>query len=217
MSLPQRQREEIHRILSTAADRAGGVDTESILRSLHELTSNDADIQACFADLVIPLLKAAIDSPGPEAALNRFSRFAEASFNRRSLYQLLRDAAHFIRPVILTFGGSTYLSEILIRAPEYFYDIIDPNVMDMQKTSEIMYQELKQSISRFASVEQKLRILRRYKRRETLRIGLRDLLKVADVETTTLELSNLAEAALQHCYEIGRDPDDETEVRDTAE
>ena len=203
--LPQRQREEIHRILSNAADRAGSVANESILRSLQELTSDDVDIQACFADIVIPLLKASIDSPNPEAALNRFSRFAEVSFNRRALYQLLRDAPHFIRPVILAFGASTYLSEILIRTPEYFYDIIDPNVMGMQKTSKTMYQELEQSISRFASVEQKLRILRRYKRRETLRIGLRDLLKVADVETTTLELSNLAEAALQHCYEIGRD------------
>ena len=203
--LPQRQKEEIHRILSNAADRAGSVDTESILRSLQELTSDDAEIQACFADLVIRLLKAAIDSPNPEAALNRFSRFAEASFNRKSLYQLLRDAPHFIRPVILTFGASTYLSEILIRTPEYFYDIIDPDVIETQKTSGVMYQELEQSISRFASVEQKLRILRRYKRRETLRIGLRDLLKVADVETTTLELSNLAEASLQHCYEIGRD------------
>ncbi|MDE0689759.1 MAG: DUF294 nucleotidyltransferase-like domain-containing protein [Candidatus Poribacteria bacterium] len=205
LSLPQRQREEIHRILSNTADRAGHVDSESILRSLQELTTNDTDIQTCFADFVIRLLKASIDAPNPEAALNRFSRFAEASFNRRSLYHLLRDAPHLIRPVILTFGASTYLSEILIRTPEYFYDIIDPNVMETQKTSEMMYQELKQSISRFASVEQKLRILRRYKRRETLRIGLRDLLKVANVETTTLELSNLAEAALQHCYEIGRD------------
>jgi len=205
LSLPQRQREEIHRILSNTADRAGHVDSESILRSLQELITNDTDIQTCFADFVIRLLKASIDAPNPEAALNRFSRFAEASFNRRSLYHLLRDAPHLIRPVILTFGASTYLSEILIRTPEYFYDIIDPNVMETQKTSEMMYQELKQSISRFASVEQKLRILRRYKRRETLRIGLRDLLKVANVETTTLELSNLAEAALQHCYEIGRD------------
>ena len=205
LSLPQGQREEIHRILSNAVDRAGSVDGESILQSLQELTTNDTDLQACFADLVVPLLKAAIDSPNPEAALNRFSRFAEASFNRNSLYQLLRDAPHLIRPVILNFGASTYLSEILIRTPEYFYDIIDPDVMETQKTSAIMYQELKQSISRFASVEQKLRILRRYKRRETLRIGLRDLLKVADVETTTLELSNLAEATLQHCYEIGRD------------
>ena len=205
LSLPQRQREEIHRILSNAADRAGHVDSESIVRSLQELTTDDTDIQTCFADFVIRLLKTSIDAPNPEAALNRFSRFAAASFNRRSLYHLLRDAPHLIRPVILTFGASTYLSEILIRTPEYFYDIIDPNVMETQKTSEMMYQELKQSISRFASVAQKLRILRRYKRRETLRIGLRDLLKVADVETTTLELSNLAEAALQHCYEIGRD------------
>ena len=205
LSLPQHQREEIHRILSDAADRAGSVDNESILRSLQELTTDDTDIQTCFADLVIPLLKAAIDSPSPEAALNRFSRFAGASFNRKSLYHLLRDAQPLIRPVLLSFGASTYLSEILIRTPEYFYDIIDPDVMETQKTSAMMYQELKQSISRFASVEQKLRILRRYKRRETLRIGLRDLLKVADVETTTLELSNLAEAALQHCYEIGRD------------
>ena len=205
LSLPQRQREEIHQILSNAADRAGHIDSESIVRSLQELTTDDADIQTCFADFVIRLLTTSIDTPNPEAALNRFSRFAEASFNRRSLYHLLRDAPHIIRPVILTFGASTYLSEILIRTPEYFYDIIDPNVMETQKTSEMMYQELKQSISRFASVAQKLRILRRYKRRETLRIGLRDLLKVADVETTTLELSNLAEAALQHCYEIGRD------------
>ena len=205
LALPERQREEIHRILSNASERASGIDRESILRSLQELATGDADIQACFADIAIPLLEASIDSPNPEAALNNFSRFAQVAFYQRSLYQLLRDDTFLIRPLILSFGASNYLSETLIRKPEYFYDIIDADVMETQKTSETMYQELKQSISRFASVEQKLRILRRYKRRETLRIGLRDLLKIADVETTTLELSNLAEAALQHCYEIGRD------------
>ena len=205
LSLPQDQREEIHRILSNASNRAGGIDTESILRSLQELATDDPDIQSCFSDIVIRVLKAAIDSPKPEAALNHFSRFGQVAFYRRSLYQLLRDDPFLIRPLILSFGASTYLSETLIRKPEYFYDIIDADLMGTQKTSQIMYQELAQSISRFASVEQKLRILRRYKRRETLRIGLRDLLKIADVETTTLELSNLAEAALQHCYEIGQD------------
>ena len=88
------------------------------------------------------------------------------------------------------------MSEILIRTPEYFYDIIDTNVTGIRKTSEMMYEEIAQSISRFASVEQKLSILRRYKRRETLRIGMRDLLKIADVKTTTHELSNVAEAVI---------------------
>ena len=205
LSLPQDQREEIHRILLDASDRAGDVNNDAILRSLQELATEDADLQARFSDIALPLLEAALNSPNPESALNRFSRFAQVAFNRRWLYQLLRDAPLLIRTIIFGFGASTYLSEILIRNPEYFYDIIDANVMETPKTSEQMYQELAQSISRFHSVEQKLRILRRYKRRETLRIGLRDLLKATDVETTTLELSNLAEAALQHCYEIGRD------------
>ena len=205
LPVPEHQREEIHRILSEASDRAGGVDNESILRSLQELATEDADLQNCFSDIVIRLLEAALNSPNPEAALNRFSRFAQVAFNRRTLYQLLRDAPSLIRTVIFGFGASTYLSEILIRQPEYFYDIIDANVMGTLKTAETMYQELAKSLSQFNSVEQKLCILRRYKRRETLRIGLSDLLKAVDVKTTTLELSNLAEAALQHCYEIGRD------------
>ena len=205
LPLPERQREEIHQILAAAAESAGGIDNDAILRSLQELATDDADTQSCFSEIVIPVLEASFNSPNSETALNRFSRFAQVAFNRRRLYQLLRDAPFLMRSVIFGFGASTYLSETLIRNPEYFYDIIDANVMGTVKTSEMMYEELALSLSHFNSVEQKLRILRRYKRRETLRIGLRDLLKTVDVKTTTLELSNLAEAALQHCYEIGRD------------
>ena len=205
LPLAEHQREEIHRILSEAAERAGDVNNETILRSLQELATDDADTQSHFSEIVIRVLEAALNSPNPESALNRFSRFAQVAFNRRWLYQFLRDAPFLMRTVIFGFGASTYLSETLIRNPEYFYDIIDANVMGTAKTSEAMYEELARSLSHFDSVEQKLRVLRRYKRRETLRIGLCDLLKTVDVKTTTWELSNLAEAALQHCYEIGRD------------
>ncbi|MYB94575.1 hypothetical protein F4054_11990 [Candidatus Poribacteria bacterium] len=205
LSLPEHQKEEIHRILSDAAERAGDVNNNAIMRSLQELATDDADTQSHFSEIVLPVLEASLNSPNPEASLNHFSRFAQVAFNRRWLYQLLRDAPFLIRTVIFGFGASTYLSETLIRNPEYFYDIIDANVMDTAKTSETMYEELARSLSHFDSVEQKLHVLRRYKRRETLRIGLCDLLKTVDVKTTTWELSNLAEAALQHCYEIGRD------------
>ena len=205
LPLPQRQQEEIHRILSETAERAGGVDNDAILRSLQELATDDADTQSRFSEIVIPVLEAALNSPNPETALNHFSRFSEVVFNRRWLYRLLQDAPFLSYPVIFCFGASTYLSETLIRNPEYFYDIIDANVMGTVKTSEMMYEELARSLSYFDSVDQKLRVLRRYKRRETLRIGLCDLLKAVDVKTTTWELSNLAEAALQHCYEMGRD------------
>ena len=205
LPLPEPQQEEIHRILSDAAERAGGVNNDAMLRSLQELATDDSDTQSRFSEIVIPVLEAALNSPNPETALNHFSRFAQVMFNRRWLYRLLQDAPFLLNPVIFCFGASTYLSETLIRNPEYFYDIIDANVMGVVKTSEMMYEELARSLSYFESVDQKLRVLRRYKRRETLRIGLCDLLKAVDVKTTTWELSNLAEAALQHCYEIGRD------------
>jgi len=205
LPLPEHEKKEIHRILSDAAERASDVNNDAIVRSLQELATDDADTQSHFSEIVIPVLEAALNSPNPESALNRFSRFAQVAFNRRWLYQLLRDAPFLMRTIIFGFGASTYLSETLIRNPEYFYDIIDANVMGTAKISETMYEELARSLSHFDSVEQKLRVLRRYKRRETLRIGLCDLLKTVDVKTTTWELSNLAEAALQHCYEIGRD------------
>ena len=205
LPLPQRQRDEIHQILSGASDRDGSVDNDSILRSLQELATDDADTQTFFADIVIPLLETCLNSPNPEAALNNFSRFAHVTFNRKWVYQLLRYAPFLMQTVMLSFGASSYLSDILIRNPIYFYDIIDANVMDATKASDIMYDELATALGRYRDIDQKLRIIRRYKRRESLRIALRDLLQVVAVETTTLEMSNLAEATLQHCYEIGRD------------
>ena len=197
---PQQQTEEIHRLLSDTS-----VDNELVWRSLQELATDDIYTQKAFADIVIPLLTAALDTPNPEAALNHFSRFMLVAFNRRWIYHLLRDAPFLMPTVLHSFGASTYLSDILIRNPLYFYDLIDANVMDAPKTRDRMYDELATTLGRYNSIEQKLCVIRQYKRRESLRIAVRDLLKEADVETTTLEMSNLAEATLQHCYEIGQE------------
>lgn len=205
LPLPQQQREEIQRLLSSTCSSGVYVDTESILRGLRELLTNDVALQLCFSKIIVPFLETCLDSPNPNAALNNFSRFAVGVFNRKWFYQLLRDAPFLMQPLIQCFGASTYLSDILIRNPIYFYDTIDTHVMGVTKTRDIMYQDLSRSLSRYRDVDQKLRIIRQYKRRESLRIALRDLLHAADVETTTLEMTNLAEASLQHCYEIGRD------------
>lgn len=201
--LPQSQREEIHQLLTSSTEEQGNINSESILRSLQELLTDNKEIQSSFEEIAIPVLTSCLKTPNPEAALKDFSRFAHATFNRTTVYQLFRDASFLMPSVMLCFGSSTYLSDILIRNPIYFYDIIDSNVMGTPKSRDTMYTELSTSINRYKDIDQKLRIIRRYKRRESLRIALRDLLQDATVETTTLELANLAEATLQNCYEIG--------------
>ena len=203
--LPELLKEEIHQVLTEASENGDDFDDVAIYRNLKELTTDDPYTQFCFANIAISLLNACLNTPNPVASLNNFSRFAVVTFSRSWLYKLLGDAPFLIPTIMHIFGASTYLSDILIRNPIYLYDVIDANVMEHKKTYRSMYAELVTTLNWFNDIDQKLRIIRRYKRRESLRIAIRDLLNTSDVETTTLEMSNLAEATLQHCYEIGRD------------
>ena len=59
-----------------------------------------------------------------------------------------------------------------------------------------MHAEVAGACRPFRTEEARLNALRRVKRRELCRIGLRDLLGDADLVTTTQELSELADACL---------------------
>ena len=182
----------------------GFQDVRDVNRRLHNL-AGVPPYRGAFAEIVSHLLSASADSPDPDAALNNFERFVSAAFDRLWLYRLLHDAPFLLRILSTCFGSSTYFSDILVRNPEYFYELIDAEVMGDPKDRETMYRELSQAVRPFDIAEQKLNAVRGYKRKESLRLGLRDLLGDADLETTTRELTNLAEVTLQVCYEIGTD------------
>ena len=198
IGFPEVTEGEAHQIL----EKYGFTDLDRANRNLQAIADSPV-LRHEFADLSEILLEALADSPDVDAALNNFERFTVVTFSRMWLFHLLRDAPFLVEILATCFGSSTYLSDVLVRNPEYFNEIIDADVMSTSKTREIMYTELSRAVRLVQSVEQKLNIIRRYKRKESLRIGLLDLLGDADVERITLELSNLAEATLQLCYEIG--------------
>ena len=191
------------------ADRVDGIlkqygfqDIRRADRNLQNL-AGDPPLREAFANIVVDLLRAIADAPDAGAALNNFERFAAVTFDRLWLYHLLDDAPFLLSMLATCFGSSTYFSDILVRNPKYFDELIDASVMDAPKDREAMYRELSQSIRLSNSVEAKLNARRRYKRKESLRVGLHDLLDDTDIETTTQELTNLAEVTLQLCYEVG--------------
>jgi len=155
-----------------------------------------------FANIAETLLLAISQSPDPDAALNNLERFTNATFDRRILYTFLRDIPVLIDVLVTICGSSQYLSDTLIRNPEYFEWLMEPDIMNQPKDRDMMYREISQMVNILPLLDKKLDAMRRYKRRETLRIGARDLLRDADLETTTLELSNLADVSLQIAYEL---------------
>ena len=196
--IPGLPENEAHRLLK----EYGFQDCVRSHRNLQNL-AGDSPLQEEFAEIIELVLRTFADSADPDAALNNFDRFVGEIPNRTWLYRLLDDAPFLLCILAVSFGFSTYLSDILVRNPEHFNELIESGVMNNSKNRETLYTELSQSVNLMCSIEQKLSAIRRYKRKESLRIGVRDLLDDANLETTTLELTRLAEAALQICYEIG--------------
>lgn len=106
---------------------------------------------------------------------------------------------------ILTLAAySPLLAETMLHHPDYINWLArERNLREIKPKEELM-----QELARFVSINSTLAEpsrLARFKRREFLRIYLRDCLQFATVSETIEELSNLADAVLertvQHCYQ----------------
>ncbi|MDP4173343.1 MAG: hypothetical protein Q8933_05195 [Bacteroidota bacterium] len=128
-------------------------------------------------------------SSSVEANLHRmiFSLFDKVSF--------LSDAVkfpHYIQIIISIAVNSNYLTDIIIRNPEYLYWIISPENLKARITDEYLRKSIHTSLSKYRSFNAKVNFLRAIKRREILRIGVNDILGNLPLKETTEQLSILA-------------------------
>ena len=149
------------------------------------------------------LLDALGRSPDPDRALISFHRWTEAVTSRYTHFQYLIGHPAALDIFFTVCGTSQLFSDILIRNPEYFEILANPGVRGGVKSGGALYRELSSFVDSVIRVELKLEAIRRFKQREILRIGARDILGLADMPSTTLEFSNLADACVQKCYELG--------------
>ncbi|MBI3994534.1 MAG: hypothetical protein HY349_01025 [Nitrospirae bacterium] len=176
-----------------------------------EIEKADANLQAMaddprarqlLAEIIEELLSCIARSADPDQGLNFFERFARAAINKVHLFSYLKETPRVLEILAATFGGSPFMSEILIRDPEYLYWVSDPRILNRDRTQKEMIRDLAGALKHLKTGPKQLDILRIFKRREILRIGIRDLLKLAAVEATTEALSILAETLIQKACEL---------------
>ncbi|MEN3037815.1 MAG: hypothetical protein ABDI07_01455 [Candidatus Kryptonium sp.] len=190
--------------------------TEQILKKIFK--TNEKSIQQ-LEDLVDDFIKSTLNidlveaflknfisylniSPNPERSLNNFTRFVESSFNKSSLYKDLAFYPQMLKILLTTFGYSQYFADILVRDPELFRWLTSTNVLDKKPSKQDLLTEAKNLISNFQTLKSKLNALRRFKRKEILRIGVSDILGISSFENTLNSLSDLAEAIVEICLEL---------------
>ncbi|MBI4524888.1 MAG: bifunctional [glutamate--ammonia ligase]-adenylyl-L-tyrosine phosphorylase/[glutamate--ammonia-ligase] adenylyltransferase [Deltaproteobacteria bacterium] len=139
-------------------------------------------------------------SPSPSLARSNLARLVESG-GAGALKNFPED---YYLSLIRLLGGSAYLSDVLIREGERWPDLFLRQIAIEANSAADHVAALAPVLQENPSLESFASALRRYKQREYLRIGARDLLPSTSVEETMRELTALAEASLEIAYRFSR-------------
>ena len=149
-------------------------------------------------DRLSPALGSAIpgllaESPDPDAALILFDRLTTESGEVLRLLNRHHSLAHY---AIVVFGYSRYLGETLIQNTDLLQSFLREKNLDRSFSREEFHEALARFRSRSFETDVSL-LLARFKRREYVRIMLRDVLKLAPLAETTAEISALSDVLIE--------------------
>lgn len=152
--------------------------------------------------LVLKSLKADVRATAhPRRALTNFHRFLLTGFTSAWLRDFQEHK--LLQQILLEiFAQSQFLADILVRNTELFRWVTSSNVLKVTKTNQEYVAEASDAIGLFQRLEKKLDSLKRFQRRELLRIGARQILREADVGITSAELSALADSIIGAVLEL---------------
>ena len=168
---------------------------------MQELASDAAELLA-LVRLSTELGDALAPSADPDAGLRHLSRFVQARGSRLQLYHLLADDPATLDRLIRIVAASQYLADVLVRNPEYFDVISDGELVSTPRSRQDVAAELAATCASFPSEAARLDAVRRFRRREILRIGAADLCGLFDLRQTAEQLSCLADAIVGQCLQV---------------
>ena len=134
--------------------------------------------------------------PSPDRALVHLDRFLESSFSPSSMLEDFIRSDGLLDGFLRLVTGSTFLADVLVRDAELFRWLALSGVLSEEKPREYFHASAQETVDRFAVTDRRVTSLRRYQRRELLRIAARDILRSPGLERTVRELSWLADSIL---------------------
>ncbi len=152
-------------------------------------------------------------TPAPDDALNFLERFLRADGGAPSgILAFLEENPASLHYLLTVFSFSRFLSETILQQPDLLTTVLrpprssdaaaqGPQGIERTRTAEELDDEFDHFQAASSNVPPAV-VLARFKRREYLRIMLRDVLKLATLAETTLELSQLADLLLERALRM---------------
>ncbi len=144
------------------------------------------------------------ESPDPDITLVRLERFLAASHTPHLDLELMAAAPHYARLVTTVLGQSHFLTDIVCRNPEYTMYLWEDADLAQTRTREDLVREARSIVDLFDTFESRSEALRRFRRREILRIAARDVVAHCHVAAVADDLSNFADAVCEAALRCAR-------------
>ncbi|MBM3983016.1 MAG: bifunctional [glutamate--ammonia ligase]-adenylyl-L-tyrosine phosphorylase/[glutamate--ammonia-ligase] adenylyltransferase [Planctomycetes bacterium] len=152
-----------------------------------------------LASIAPALLRAVADTPDPDEALTNLERVSVSLGAKAVLWELFSATPAALKLYVDLCAGSPFLSGLLINNPGMVDELLDSLVLNQPRTADELRAELTELLRGATDPDP---ILHSFQDKEFLRIGVGDLLGMADVRATTAALSDVADTVLAQVVEL---------------
>ena len=149
------------------------------------------------SEIVEDLVKESLDTLNPLLALKNLIDFMDVmEHSKTTFYSLLKENPNFRKALLAIFGGSQFLTRLLMTHPEHLDFLFEEAITGEILPMELMIKEIMKDTENM-DYHERLNYLRRFKQLTTMRIGIADLLGIYSLVRVFNEWSKLADVCIK--------------------
>jgi glutamate-ammonia-ligase adenylyltransferase len=172
-------------------------DVDKTRAALRELTAGLTRRSRVMQQLLPAILGWLSDAPDPDLGLLALRRLTEGYNRSSTLARRFRESPIAAERTCRVLGSSRVLGTALYRQPDFVDTLADDATLRTEASRDALIDEALDTLDWREDDATRRSGLRRFKRRHLLRIGARDVLGFASLDTAGRELSNLADACVE--------------------
>jgi len=174
----------------------GFTDTKRTEAAMGELTRGMNRSSRLMQQLLPLLLDWLSQSPDPDLGLLLIRNLLTGPRQSRQIAETFRESPAAAQSLCLLAGTSRFLGDILAANPDLVSRLPEPNRLSTKSLSELV-ETASSAVDLREGLTDQQHSLHRWQKRNLLGIAARDIFGQADVKTVGIELTRLAEAALE--------------------
>ncbi len=187
----------VSELLPNHLKQLGFAEPDRAAATIERLTENLGRRANVMQQVLVIMVESLATTPDPDLGLVRLAWLLDGSYRVGTILPVLRDSPIAISDIARLLGSSRVAAGWMRNHPEFARSLTNPEELTQARTAEDLAAEAIEAMQS-ASGDHDLRMaeLRRFVRREQLRVAARDILGLASIIQIPEELTNIADAAV---------------------